>query len=258
MKVSTFEPTPALQPYVEAYHVVEAGSESLHRVLPNTGLTMVFRFRGDVSFVEGEHVLSIAQHSVSGLRRSAKNVIYSKGAGTLIVRLKPGMGHIFFKEPIHELFEESVSLSDLSGYKDLCDFEDRFAAAEDNLSRKEVIESFLLSRIDRNISDQLVKAALKKIDDNLFTIRIGELSNELFISQDAFEKRFRKAVGASPKQMVSLLRMKTILNQPVDVMSLSQLALSAGYFDQAHFNKAFKQFTGQTPGEFRKSPSLWR
>lgn len=34
---------------------------------------------------------------------------------------------------------------------------------------------------------------------------------------------------------------------------IAQTALNAGYYDQSHFVKDFKIFTGQTPSEFLKS-----
>jgi AraC family transcriptional regulator len=35
--------------------------------------------------------------------------------------------------------------------------------------------------------------------------------------------------------------------------SLADIALAAGFFDQSHFSKAFKQLTGMTPSQFRTS-----
>jgi AraC-like DNA-binding protein len=50
--------------------------------------------------------------------------------------------------------------------------------------------------------------------------------------------------------------MQSIIKNPTP-KDLTNLALEAGYFDQAHFNKAFKQFTGLTPSSFFKAPPQW-
>jgi transcriptional regulator GlxA family with amidase domain len=76
------------------------------------------------------------------------------------------------------------------------------------------------------------------------------------MSQDAFEKRFRKSVGVSPKQFSYIVRMKAVVNGS-RLKSLSAIALEAGYFDQPHFNKDFKLFTGQAPGDFFLKPREW-
>jgi AraC-like DNA-binding protein len=36
-------------------------------------------------------------------------------------------------------------------------------------------------------------------------------------------------------------------------MSLTSAALEAGYFDQAHFNRAFRRVTGTSPQDFFRS-----
>ena len=87
-------------------------------------------------------------------------------------------------------------------------------------------------------------------------IKIKDLADTLYISQDAFEKRFRRVVGTSPKQFSSILRMRSITNIRQQKHTLTKIAFDAGYFDQPHFNKDFRLFTGQTPTDFFKLPSI--
>ncbi len=88
-------------------------------------------------------------------------------------------------------------------------------------------------------------------------MNVNQLADELCISQDAFEKRFRKVVGCSPKHFSSIVRLKNLISQPQSKQSFTEIAFDNGYFDQAHFNKNFKLFTGQNPTDFFKSPPLW-
>ncbi len=60
-------------------------------------------------------------------------------------------------------------------------------------------------------------------------------------------------MGASPKQFCYIVRMNAIIGSMGD-KSLVQTAYEAGYYDQSHFTKDFKLFTGQTPLEFLKNP----
>ncbi|NBP68757.1 MAG: AraC family transcriptional regulator, partial [Cytophagia bacterium] len=39
--------------------------------------------------------------------------------------------------------------------------------------------------------------------------------------------------------------------------SFIDMALANNYYDQSHFNKDFKRFTGQMPTDFFKSASYW-
>jgi methylphosphotriester-DNA--protein-cysteine methyltransferase len=91
---------------------------------------------------------------------------------------------------------------------------------------------------------------LTLIHQNKGTIRITELMAQLHISQSPLEKRFRQAVGTSPKKYASIVRMKHALQQFDAATSLTALGYEAGFYDQAHFIKAFKTFTGDTPENF--------
>ena len=102
-----------------------------------------------------------------------------------------------------------------------------------------------------------IAAAVEKIYQQRGLTRIKDLVQSLYISQDAFEKRFRKTTGTSPKQFSSIVRMKSIIHQQRHNETLTGLAFDGGYFDQPHFNKEFKIFTGQTPGDFFKTPPRW-
>lgn len=65
-------------------------------------------------------------------------------------------------------------------------------------------------------------------------------------------RKFSSAIGISPKQLSKIIRiqatLKTLLTK--EITSLTDLAYENEYFDQAHFIKDFKEFTGLTPKEF--------
>jgi methylphosphotriester-DNA--protein-cysteine methyltransferase len=96
----------------------------------------------------------------------------------------------------------------------------------------------------------LVTEAINLIVSSNGTLRINELSQRLYISQSPLEKRFRKIVGATPKKFSSIIRINSVINNPVPNNSLTELGYASGYFDQSHFIKDFKTFTGQTPEQF--------
>lgn len=99
----------------------------------------------------------------------------------------------------------------------------------------------------------MVLKALDLIYHSKGLLRISELSNQLNISQSPLEKRFRKAVGASPKKFASIVRFKNIIPNGHSSPSLTALGYDAGFYDQSHFIKEFKRFTGDSPEEFFKS-----
>jgi AraC-like DNA-binding protein len=124
--------------------------------------------------------------------------------------------------------------------------------ADTDVERINVIETFLVSRLTKGPLDELILLAVNLIKQSKGNIKIELLAKKLNISQGQFEKRFRKVVGASPKKFSSIVRLSNILNARPTANKLTELAIDSGYFDQAHFIKDFKSFTGLTPEQYFK------
>jgi len=257
MKIVDFIPTEQLKPFIKTYRIIESQDELINRVLPGTSLTIAFRCKGHVNYVKENSRDNLPVTTISGMRKSARLINYSKDTTTVIVHFKEVGAKAFFKEPLHELFEESVSLDNFFPQQKIAIIEELLAEAKTNNQRIAVIEQFLLSRLHDYKPDELISNAIAIIQSKKGIIKIKELADMLYISQDAFEKRFRKTIGSSPKQFSYVVRIKAIIDQKQKNQNLIELAFDAGYFDQSHFNKDFKLFTGQTPSEFFKFPSFW-
>ena len=101
-------------------------------------------------------------------------------------------------------------------------------------------------------SDRLVTEAVKLIYQHKGNIRIKDLNERLLISQSPFEKRFRKVVGTTPKKFASIIRFSAVVDDLSASKTLSEICYENNFFDQAHFIKDFKQFTGETPEQFKR------
>lgn len=256
MNIEEHIPTEQLKPYIKAYRIIESSGEIVNRVVPNTSFALAFRIKGQISYLNDSDKIILPTTTFSGLRKSVRLINYAPQTLALIVLFKETGASAFFKQPLHELFEKSVSLDNFFTPSEISIIEERLA--ESNTSKKKiaVIEQFLCSKLFLYKTDTLVSAAIAKMYTNNGLVKIRALANSLYISQDAFEKRFRKATGTTTKQFSSIVRLKTIIQQNVPA-SLLDLALENGYYDQSHFNKDFKLFTGQMPTDFFKSASYW-
>jgi AraC-like DNA-binding protein len=257
MILNEYMPSGLLRPFIKAYRIVESRNELVNRVLPNTSLTIAFRFKGQLGYIIDNKRNNLPISTFSGLRKSVRLINYLQNTSTIIVLFKETGASAFFKEPLHELFEESVSLDNFITSQKISIIEERLAEVTSNKQRIAIIEQFLLSILSYHKPDRLISDALAKIHSTKGNIRVKELAEKLYISQDAFEKRFRKVVGTTPKQFSSIVRLNSLIYHKQKNQFLFDCALDGGYFDQPHFNKDFKQFTGQTPTDFFRSASFW-
>jgi AraC-like DNA-binding protein len=59
-------------------------------------------------------------------------------------------------------------------------------------------------------------------------------------------------VGLPPKTLARIFRFRRALELLGRGSGLAELAYDCGYYDQAHLNRDFRQFTGTSPGELAR------
>ncbi len=250
MKFDTYIPCDALKPYIRALVISESSGEQVYKVLPGTEVVIGFQYRGALSRIEDGKEVSLTGSGVSGLHDTFSIFKNTVGTGTLLVYFKEGAFSNFFSQPLHELFSESVSLDNFLLRSELLILEEKLQSAKADEERIKTIEAFLLSRLKQIPVDALVTGALALIHKHKGNIRIKELAAQLHTSQSPLEKRFRSEVGTSPKKFADIIRLKHTMNTYKQGTSLTGLGYESGFYDQAHFIKAFKSFTGETPEAF--------
>lgn len=250
MDVKQFPARGPLAPFVRAFTLVEAHEETTRTLIPDTGLVLGLRYSGSATQLDGPTERLLPGHTLTGLRTSARRMRTSARGGAVLVAFRETGAAKFFAEPLHELFGQTLSLADLLPHSELDRVSSQVAEARNDVHRIGLVEQFLRARLRPREPDPLVAAAIDAIQQAHGCVRIAALARQLHLSQDAFEKRFRAAVGSTPKQLASLVRVRHAIAAYRPGTSLSRLALDAGYFDQSHFIREFRAVTGEAPRRF--------
>jgi AraC-like DNA-binding protein len=156
----------------------------------------------------------------------------------------------FFGMPMGELAGRTVELEDLIGPM-ASELAERLAEAPDWAARIDRFERAIAARV---LAAPPVPAELEWAWQRLLesdgAVPIGELAAELGWSRRHLAVRFREELGMSPKALARLLRFERATGRLRAGDDLADLALDAGYYDQAHFNRDFRAFAGTTPTEY--------
>jgi AraC-like DNA-binding protein len=85
-------------------------------------------------------------------------------------------------------------------------------------------------------------------------VPIADLVAATNVSHKHLVTLFNRVVGAPPKTLARLYRLEHLVAaiDTRDERTWTGVAHDFDYFDQAHFNKDFKRFTGQTPARYRE------
>ena len=78
---------------------------------------------------------------------------------------------------------------------------------------------------------------------------LDALKADAALSERQLERRFLAVVGLRPKLFARIIRLRRLIDllHAGDTKGFAALAHAAGYFDQPHFNRDLKAFTGMAP-----------
>ncbi|WP_276089607.1 helix-turn-helix domain-containing protein [Pedobacter sp. JY14-1] len=252
MKFDSYIPCEVLRPYIKALVISESEAGNIYKVIPETGLVMGFQYKGGLSYVRDAAEIQLTTSGITGMNDSYRMFKSLPTTGTVLVYFREGYATAFFDQPVHEFFRESLSIDNMMLRSTLLILEEQLWAAKTDIERVSYVEAFLKTQLRRFIPDHLVLQAIALICRRKGNIRIKELMNELHISQSPLEKRFRSIVGATPKKFASIVRLRHAIQSYDAQQPLTDLGYQAGFYDQAHFIKEFKAFTGTSPEVFFK------
>jgi AraC-like DNA-binding protein len=244
-----FDPSGALKPYVKYFAVSEDEHGGSYKVLPDTSLVMGFQYKGKLSLISGDTPGILSSYGVTGLQDQYRIFKSSAAVGSILVYFNDIGASYFFRNPANRLFSESISLDNFICMSRLNQIHEQLCEAQSDIKRIVIVENFLLSLLKLNDIDQLVKNALLLIYEAKGNIRMKHLAEQVHITQSPLEKRFRAAIGASPKKFASIVKFQAIINGFSSPGSLSDTAYDKGHQDQPHFIKNFRQYSGDAPDD---------
>lgn len=251
MFIKQFEVIPELQPYVKLICTMDCEDDvdTNHiRVLPDTCVELFVNYTSTPVAIIGHE---LHKRSIITFRMSRHaDVQMRKGAGCMAICFYPGMAYRFFQLPMHVLADQTLALAEL--WQDMAtEMEDRLADVRHHQERAVIVQQCLLQQLTRHEYDLQLAYCLKQIQQSAGHLPLSDLTDQLGISQRHLSRKFQQLVGLSPKVYLRMSRFIRSLDQlkKYPLLSLTEVAYQSGYYDQAHFIRDYKTFTGHTPGQ---------
>ncbi|MDI2130757.1 helix-turn-helix transcriptional regulator [Yinghuangia seranimata] len=246
-------PGPRLAGHVERYWWREFGPGRLPLLLPGTGAELWIHLGGAVRLVTPDGARDLPAAHLVCLRRTAWSLDAPDGCSVLAVRLRAGALAHLARVPVDELADAVVAADDLWG-ADTTRVIDDIRQESGPLPRIAALERVLGGLLDVDGTPgpvpPEVDAAVSLIYRRRGGVRIDDLAAELGVGVRWLQRAMPAATGVRPKEFQRLARFQHV----VRVLLLSgetrylEAALDAGFFDQNHFIREFRAFTGSTPG----------
>jgi AraC-like DNA-binding protein len=264
MIYKTYHPRLPLSRFIDFFWMREGGHLSAvqTRLLPMGTMELVINLNED-SIPLFDRQSRVQQGSTNGTMlcgTHSENFIIcdTKKISVMGVHFKAGGGAAFFEQPVSELYNERISLdevwktraSELREQLLLCRGQ-RLLQQSSPERRFWVLEQFLMQMMQPPNDHPAVDFALQQFQQSANSTMSAVVEQTGF-STRYFNQLFRNQVGVTPKLFCRIQRFQNALEMlsvkaPVDWM---EIALTCGYFDQAHFIHDFRAFADCTPTEY--------
>lgn len=251
-------PVPALRPFVAVLWASDDTARTeprvieRERVLPTGAMHVVFRLSPEPLRVfgdAGDRVGRTVSHAIIGGARATAYVRdVSSPACSVGAMLHPGTARLLFGGSAAELSGAHTPLEDVWGSRAAAARE-RLLEARSPEQRLDLFEALLLERLPRVRG---VNPAVAEALGKLGACPVNGVVAESGYSHRRFITLFVDAVGLTPKRYARVLRFKQVLARMVAAPNepLARVALEAGYSDQAHFNRDFREMAGISPTRY--------
>ena len=214
------------------------------KILPDGCINVVFTFDTATGSILSEIV---------GMMTAFVNISRHESMIMFGIRFKPAGLTAFTRMPLNSITDSSIEVSLAETM-----LGDIYKSLPEKKSVEEIIDylnNFFLGKLSAIYSfDHHVMHAVSLISSTNGIISLTELSDKVCLSQRHLERKFKLAVGTTPKTFAQLTRFKQALHnlRYHPGKDLLTIAVECGYYDHAHLIKDFKNFTGDTPACFRR------
>ena len=257
MNYQTFQPHSDLGSLINCYWTLEVPAENnseRQRIIPDGCIEMAFILGDDIKrYTSKDEFILQPRAMVLGQTIEPFYIEPTGFVNTFAIRFYPYGFANFVTMPIKDLANKETPIELLFGAYTAKELEQKIIHATDTKQRIEIIENFLLEKLNDKITiDNIVKQTVEALLSSNGTESITTILKEDLSKRRQLERNFKKQIGISPKQLGKVIRLQTalkmLLNKKKD--NLTNIAYESEYFDQAHFIKDFKEFTGINPKEF--------
>ena len=263
MNYQTFKPHAHLESLVKCYWTLEVPNQNdsqRQRIIPDGCIEMIFILGDDIKRYTCEDEFLIQPRELVVGQITEPFYIEPTGyVNCFAIRFYPYGFANFVHIPIKELSNRETPIQLLFGENPSNELREKIIQATDSQKRIEIVEEFLFDKLhEKTTIDSIVKTTIDTLLLTKGSTPINTVLKDDLSKRRQLERKFIKKIGLSPKQLGKIIRLQTALKILLSQQSESftKIAYESEYYDQAHFNRDFKEFTGTTPKEFLEDKEM--
>jgi AraC-like DNA-binding protein len=247
-------PQPALRPFIDRYWCASGVRGSpLPTLLPGTGVDLYIHQGLPFSVAEDQQSPYPApQAHLNYMRAAPLQLLADSDYSFVVARFRSGALRHFCPELPECGIADPIAMTSIWGGE-----AERLTAqlmtATSLAACAPILDRWLLARLEHHQRvDRLIDHAAMYLYYHHANGRIEALVDHYDLGRRQFERRFKNALGCSPKIYLRVARFQSTMRELLlhQGQRYTDTALAHGYFDQAHFIHDFRHYVPLSPRQF--------
>lgn len=256
MLYQKFEPAEPFTPLVLCFFVWQQhAGDALEFESPPSGYgSIVFNLGGGYSIQNKKYnQLRVPDNFMAGQATQSYRLSFTGHIDQVGIVFRPAGLASIFNIPMFSFVDERISLASLLPVELVENTASLLKQAASPEEKATLLNDFLADLLTRQpaATDYIDEAANQIVDRNGI-IRVDDLIAQSFMARRTFERKFLYKVGLSPKYYARIRRISYLCNLIAgkSTVDWQEILHHCEYYDQTHFIKDFKSFTGRSPVEY--------
>jgi len=258
-------PPPDLAGIVECFWISRGRVTFLYeKILPQNNVELMFNLRKPFGVPNRPPAdRQFKRAWVAGMQREWLTVTPqydpSEPSYLLSIRMPPLGAYRLLGMPLGSVAQNVFELDEVLGDA-IAAVHQRLGDCEDAAEQFAVLCDFARSRLARSRVKLRADAqiAVDLLTRTQGTERIEAICRSMSVSRKHLTELFDAHIGLTPKTYARMFRFRRVVDlvQRGQGLDWTRIAMSCGYYDQAHFNHEFREFSGMSPGEYAAAGSV--
>lgn len=257
MEFTRINPHPSLTEFIECYWMMYSDNTLpvVEKIIPDGFTELIFNYREVYQSQIGGHWSLQSPNLLAGQLRTFFYLQNTGTTGSVAIKLKPaaltqlfGLSMDQYVDQIEDL--DAIPHPALKALTvQITNAVDLKHAQQANVI-KQLLDNYLISLVQTATANPL-KQPLDLIFRLNGIVTVAEMATAANLSERQLERLFKKYIGLSPKYYARIIRFNYIFELiKSKQLTWAEVVYQSGYYDQSHFIRNFKAFTGEDPSSY--------
>lgn len=227
-------------------------------ILPKGTVELIFNLSDNITYVkpDANFTTRLPDCFINGLNLKPFQLIKKGRQEFLGLQLNTVALKALFNTPARELNDIVLEGSDIC--KSVRELHSQLFAESNFDIQVDILKKWICKRI----SDCKHLPTIRRFHDwffcqNVNGLSVNDLRQKVFVSDRQMRRVSSEWLGMNIEKFLQYNKYLTSLNHLHHTqLSLTEIGLTSGYYDQSHFIREFKSFTGLTPKEYKASATF--